>query len=316
MEVKSTTKIVYIPRAWTSNRDAKRIIDAHIQSDPESMWREGFVSSLHKLVSIPAEQIMWTAFVQFLAIQRTMWQVMNFYLREAYKREEMRLAYKLPKIYLSRYMEFLQSLQEKKNKVLLEELSERFRSSASTIAAAVNQLRSYAHFFERMCPIDRRDASALVPSGDLREIFYDQDLHHFLDPRETDSVTAVVLVDTRLLVYLGHVYVFTEEGSWNNKYASECQMIGIRSSMFNLLAAACNLQVRHIAKRLLEGVRNWCTKQCDICPIYVSAPHGIMPLVLYREGFQIADSAFEKRPRISEEQLLRTPKRWSWVSKY
>src|SRR5207244_3151575 len=72
----------------------------------------------------------------------------------------------------------------------------------------------------------------------------------------------------------------------------ECAMMGIRSSVENILKRCAKKELEKLAFRLLEGVRERCMKKCkefkdpNQCYISVKAPEGPMPFFLTQVGFR------------------------------
>lgn len=111
-----------------------------------------------------------------------------------------------------------------------------------------------------------------------REIFKNE------EPR-TNFSAVIILNDQNY--YAGHVY------SWENeKDPNECAMMGIRSSVENILKRCAKQELSRLAFRLLEAVRQLCMKKCadykdpDQCFISVKAPEGPMPFFLKQAGFR------------------------------
>ena len=67
-------------------------------------------------------------------------------------------------------------------------------------------------------------------------------------------------------------------------------MMGIRTSIENILLGCDAKGMRDIGRRLLEGVRKRCLKDCKICKqLVVHTPVGPMPLLLWKLGFRVLD---------------------------
>jgi hypothetical protein len=95
--------------------------------------------------------------------------------------------------------------------------------------------------------------------------------------------SAVIALDTKGH-YAGHVYDWQDE-----KDKSQCAMMGIRSSVENVLNRCAKKELQKLAFHLLEGVRQHCLKKCDSkeeCYLSVKAPEGPMPFFLKQAGFR------------------------------
>jgi len=120
-----------------------------------------------------------------------------------------------------------------------------------------------------------------------RQIFrkgLDRELFGNEEPRTRFS--AVIILNDQNH-YAGHVYAWE-----NEKDPDECAMMGIRSSVENILKRCVKQELSRLAFRLLEGVRENCMKKCadhkdpDQCFISVKAPEGPMPFFLKQAGFR------------------------------
>lgn len=110
----------------------------------------------------------------------------------------------------------------------------------------------------------------------------------FLVSNEIDDpgFSAVIAMDVNGH-YAGHVYY------WENATEkNQCAMMGIRSSVENVLKRCAGKQIQNLAFFLLEGVRQRCMQKCkDLkdptqCYISVKAPEGPMPFLLKQAGFR------------------------------
>ena len=115
-------------------------------------------------------------------------------------------------------------------------------------------------------------------------------------------LTAVVVVNSKN-EYVGHVY------TWDTKDENhECSMMGIRSSVRNILENYFDQKqgIRDIAKLLAEGVRRRCSLQCaqvgsPACLLKVVGPFGAMPAKLRKMGFR--PSPYRETPEKKIEPL-------------
>jgi hypothetical protein len=110
--------------------------------------------------------------------------------------------------------------------------------------------------------------------------------------KENPTAFAVVLLDEKTKRYLGHVYTWLDAST---KHRDQCNMIGIRTSLENLLLGMnkCSSAAKGLARRIAEGVQRRCLLSCQprkdqkdhTCLLRVIQPLGPMPHILSQIGF-------------------------------
>lgn len=123
---------------------------------------------------------------------------------------------------------------------------------------------------------------------------------------EDPSVSAVILLDDGK-GYRGHVYLYPGPGEVSSKSMT---MQGIRASVQNLM---CQNPIKNVGSRLAdESIQICCREKCRT--LWVDAPCGPMPQILFDMGFRIFDFRNPEKTSQRPEKIVRIGAQWFGIA--
>lgn len=141
---------------------------------------------------------------------------------------------------------------------------------------------------------------------------YDRDEQLFNTNLSKSEALPTIFVLTADGIYIGHIYAWKVSIAPAIPNGQITNVIGIRSSILEILAAKCGQKQANIANILLSAIRTWALISSGPQYIRIIQPIGSMPLILEKCGFTKVEQMQNIPDWLIEEPFLGETDIYNW----